>query len=140
MLLADYAQVSEGKLTIVGGGWSTTGPMPTQSAVAAKIEVPWDQANIRHQIVLELKDQDGHPVQFPGPDGAPRPIRIEAALEVGRPPGVLPGTPLDAPMAVNVGPLPLPPGSRFTWQLSIDGLTDEDWCVSFSTRSLSAVL
>ena len=26
MLLADFAQVSDGKLTIVGGGWSLTGP------------------------------------------------------------------------------------------------------------------
>ena len=28
MLLADYAVVSDGKLTIVGGGWSQTGPEP----------------------------------------------------------------------------------------------------------------
>ena len=28
MFLADYAVVSDGKLTIVGGGWSQTGPEP----------------------------------------------------------------------------------------------------------------
>src|SRR4029077_19300015 len=29
MLLADFAQVADGKLTVVGGGWSLTGPEPT---------------------------------------------------------------------------------------------------------------
>jgi hypothetical protein len=31
MLLADFAQVSDGKLTVVGGGWSLTGPDPSRS-------------------------------------------------------------------------------------------------------------
>jgi hypothetical protein len=35
LVLADYAVVSDGKLTIVGGGWSITGPDPAPSAVAA---------------------------------------------------------------------------------------------------------
>ena len=32
MLLADFAQVADGKLTVVGGGWSLTGPEPCRSA------------------------------------------------------------------------------------------------------------
>jgi hypothetical protein len=67
LLLADFAQVSEGKLNIIGGGWSVTGPFPVPSAIAAKIEVPWDQANRRHHIVVELTDEDGHIVSFPFP-------------------------------------------------------------------------
>ena len=35
MLLCDAAQVSDGKLFILGGGWSMTGPDPVPSAVAA---------------------------------------------------------------------------------------------------------
>ena len=38
MLLADAAQVSEGKLHILGGGWSVTGP-PAPSAIALLVEV-----------------------------------------------------------------------------------------------------
>ena len=136
LLLADFAQVSEGKLNIIGGGWSVTGPFPVPSAVAAKIEVPWDEANKRHHILLELKDEDGHPVELPTPpDGSPKPIKVSAELEVGRPPGLAPGTPLDAPMAVNIGPLALTPGRRYSWELSIDGETREDWRVTFSFRA-----
>ena len=39
MLLCDSAQVADGKLYILGGGWSMTGPDPVPSAVALKIDV-----------------------------------------------------------------------------------------------------
>ena len=48
MLLADFAQVADGKLTVVGGGWSLTGPEPTPFGIAILVHVPWDQANRRH--------------------------------------------------------------------------------------------
>jgi len=37
MLLADFAQVSDGKLTVVGGGWSLTGPEPVPFGIAILI-------------------------------------------------------------------------------------------------------
>jgi len=136
LLLADYAQAAEGKLNIIGGGWSVCGPQPTPMAIAIKIEVPWDRTNVKHAIVLELVDADGQLVELPGPEGEGQPVtlRIEGEIEVGRPPGVKPGTPLDAVLAVNIGPVPLPPDSRFAWQLSIGGETDENWRVGFTTR------
>ena len=48
--------------------------------------------------------------------------------------GIEPGTPLELPLAVNSGPLPLEPGSRYEWRLSIDGEGDEDWRLAFSVR------
>jgi hypothetical protein len=45
----DYAVVSDGKLTIVGGGWSQTGPEPASFGIALLILVPWDQANTLHR-------------------------------------------------------------------------------------------
>ena len=45
LMLADYATVSDGKLSIVGGGWSVTGPEPVPFGIALLIQVPWDQAN-----------------------------------------------------------------------------------------------
>jgi hypothetical protein len=134
LLLADYAQAAEGKLNIIGGGWSVCGPQPTPMAVAIKIEVPWDQTNVKHPIVLELVDADGQPIELEGEGGEPVTLRIEGEVEVGRPPGVKPGTPLDAVLAINTGPIPLPPDSRFAWQLSIGGETDENWRVAFTTR------
>ncbi len=133
MLLADAAQAVAGKLFILGGGWSITGPNPVPSAIALKIEVPWDQANRRHDVVLELLNADGQEIRLPTPQGE-QPVAVRGQFEVGRPPGLAPGTPLDATVAVNVGPLPLPPGGRYLWRLSINGETREDWQVAFSTR------
>ena len=44
MLLCDAAQVADGKLFVLGGGWSLTGPDPMPSAIALKIDVGWHEA------------------------------------------------------------------------------------------------
>ena len=44
------------------------------------------------------------------------------------------GTPVDVPIAVNFGPIPLGPGARFTWRFVIDGETLPGGTVSFTTR------
>lgn len=136
LLLADFAQVADGKLTVVGGGWSVTGPEPTPFAIAILVQVPWDQANVRHTLRLELLDADGNAVTMETDDGDEEPILFfdDLVFEVGRPPGLKPGTPLDFPVAVNSGPLPLPAGRRYEWRLSIDGRSDEDWRLPFTTR------
>jgi hypothetical protein len=63
LLLADYAVVSDGKLTIVGGGWSQTGPEPAAFGIGLLIQVPWDQANTRHAFSVELSTRTA-PVSF----------------------------------------------------------------------------
>jgi hypothetical protein len=128
MLLADAAQVAQGKLYILGGGWSVTGPGPVPSAIAIKIDVPWDQANRQHRFEVALFDGDGQPVRV-----EEQPVMIGGQFETGRPPGIPPGTPLDVPLAIALGPLPLGPG-RYEWRCSIDGETREDWNVSFTVR------
>ena len=136
MMLADAAQEVGGKLYILGGGWSLTGPGPAPMAIALKIEVPWDRTNERHQLLLELLDEDGLPIAVQGPDGN-LPLQVTGNLEVGRPPGVKPGTPIDSALAIGFGPVPLEPGRRYQWRLSIDGETAEDWVIGFSTRSVA---
>ena len=135
MILCDSAQAVEGKLYILGGGWSMTGPDPAPMAVAVKIEVPWNEANRHHQFSLELRTQDGLPFSVDGPFGE-QPVQIVGDFEVGRPPGLVEGMALDTTFAINVQPLPLPPGQRFEWRLLIDGKTQPDWHVAFLTRSL----
>jgi hypothetical protein len=53
---------------------------------------------------------------------------------VGRPEGVPEGSPVDVALAVNFSPLPLANDTRFTWRLTIDGDSDDDWQLAFSTR------
>ncbi len=133
LLLADAAQAADGKLYILGGGWSMTGPSPTPSAIAIKIDVPWAQANIRHSFRIVLLDGDGHAVQVPTAEG-PQGVSIEGQFEVGRPPGLTRGTTIDAALALSVPPLPLPPGQRFEWRFTINDEVHEDWSLMFSTR------
>ncbi len=133
LMLADAAQVADGKLNVLGGGWCVTGPTPIPFALAGIIEVPWGQTNRNHVFRFELIDLDGNPVVVQGPEGT-APIVIEGGFEVGRPPGVRSGSYQPIPFALNSGPIPLPPNSHFEWRFSIDGETQEDWRLAFSTR------
>jgi hypothetical protein len=138
MLLADFAQVSDGKLVVVGGGWSMTGPEPVPFGIAILVRVPWDQANAVHRMRLELLDADGAPVLVETDDGeAPILIFDDMTFEVGRPAGIKPGTALDFPVAINSGPLPLEPG-LYEWRLSIDGVMDDDWRLPFTVNAAEA--
>jgi hypothetical protein len=134
MLLADAVQAVNGKLYILGGGWSIIGPEPTPSAIAIKVDVPWDEANTKHRFRLALIDSDGRPVTVPGPIGDLA-VEIVGEFEAGRPPGLKAGTPLDVVLALNIGPLPLHPDSRYVWRIWINEQTREDWEVSFSNRA-----
>ena len=134
MLLADYAVVSDGKLTIVGGGWSQTGPEPATFGIGLLIQVPWDQANTRHTFSVELLDSDGSADRLRGRRGLRPGRRVRWRVRGGRPPGLKPGTPLDFPVAVNSTPLPLEPG-RYEWRLTIDGDSRADWTLPFTVRS-----
>jgi len=136
LLLADYAVVTDGKLTVVGGGWSQTGPEPSAFGIALLIQVPWDQANTLHTFSVELLDADGAEVVVDGEEGD-QAVAFGGEFEVGRPPGIKPGTPLDFPVAVNSSPLPLEAG-RYEWRLTIDGEARTDWTLPFTVRSEEA--
>ena len=137
MFLADYAVVSDGKLTIIGGGWSQTGPEPASFGIGLLIQVPWDQANTPHSFTVELLDADGAAVVLEAPDEEEQAVAFGGEFEVGRPPGLKPGTPLDFPVAMNSTPLPLEPG-RYEWRLTIDKQDRQDWSLPFTVRGEDA--
>ena len=134
MLLCDAAQVADGKLFVLGGGWSIAGPTMGPSALALKLEVPWDQTNVQHHWELFLVDADGQPVVVDTEAGR-QAIEVRGDFEVGRPPGVPMGASLDVPIAVNLPPLPVAPGNRYEWRLTVDGEAREGWGVAFSTMA-----
>ena len=133
MMLADSAQAVGGKLYILGGGWSITGPLPCPSAIAVLVSVPWNETNRKHRVKVELLDPDYRPVLLPTPEGS-RPLAISGDFEVGRPPGIIPGSSIEVPFAFNIGALPLQPDRRYVWKLTIDEKGGDDWQVVFSTR------
>lgn len=122
LVLCDYAtqDSTAGKAHLMGAGWSMTGPAPAPHGIAAFIKVGWTEANEPHKLALRLTDGDGNVVSVPGPAGVQQPLEFPGNLEVGRPPGIPQGSELDALFVLNIGPLPLTPGGRYTWQLEID--------------------
>lgn len=118
MLLCDAAQSVGGKLYILGGGWSQL-QVPEGGALtvalAMKVTIPWDRSNERIPLRVVLVTDQGSPVNLGGMD-----VEARTDLEVGRPPGLTRGTPLDANLALNFVGLPLPAGG-YAWLCEVDG-------------------
>ena len=129
IMVCDAAQVSDGKLNILGGGWTVARvPMP-QSALAIQLQVPWDQANEPVPWTLTLYDADGRPVDMAGTG----PLEMGGVVEFGRPAGLPVGMPLDMPVALTVPPMFLPPFGRFVWRMTLRAETRDEWSASFAT-------
>jgi hypothetical protein len=116
LILCDAAQAESGKIHMLGAGWSITGSPTAPHAVAVLIKIPWDRANQPLSLVLQLLDSDGRSVTLETTDGQ-IPVRSEAKIEVGRPPGIAHGSMLDASFALNVPSLPLAAG-RYEWRVA----------------------
>ena len=95
LIVADGAQVAEGKLYLMGGAWNRLSvsqfPSPAPIAVAIGLLVGWDETNHTHTTRLTIEDEDGHLVLGP----------IELSFEVGRPAGSPAGEEQRVVMAVN---------------------------------------
>lgn len=97
--LANHAEAVNGLLYLSGAGWSdhwrAPGPEnslpPTHLGIGISVLVPWTETNRRHHLVVIVEGEDGG-AEF---------VKAEADLEVGRPPGLPPGTDLRAVLALN---------------------------------------
>lgn len=115
LLLCDWAEDINGKLYIMGGGWSRLRLVqPANMALAAKIDVPWDQTNKRHKVAARLLTEDGEQVLVEG-----QPVAVEGEFEVGRPVGVKTGSTVDAPLTLRFQNLMLPSGG-YEWSFEIN--------------------
>lgn len=119
MLLCDYAQAVGGKLYIVGGGWSILTKVQPRAnmSLAVKLSVPWSRANERIHIEASLVTDQGEEVTQAGEEGD-QPVRAAGDLELGRPPGLRHGTPLDATFVLNFEGLDLDVGG-YVWELRL---------------------
>lgn len=127
LLLCDSAVADpSGKVHMLGAGWTSTGSPTAPSAVVAMIKVPWDRANQKITLELDLLDSDGKSVELPT-DGGTVSLRAAGTVEVGRPPGLAHGSPLPSAFVLNVPSLPLKP-ARYEWRLK---LAEESFVVAF---------
>jgi hypothetical protein len=132
LVLGEYARVSDGKLDVLGAGWVVTGS-PASFGIGILFEAQPGECGGKHTIVLDLVDEDGHPVLVPDSDQPL--VRVEGEIEVIPPPGHTPTLPVVVPLAFNAANAPLPPGRRLEFRLWLDGETNDDWAVAFSTQA-----
>jgi hypothetical protein len=134
-MLADNAQAVGGKLYILGAGWNWTVPgMP--GAVAGIVTVPWNETNRKHVLTFNLVDDSGSAVRVPTPQGTQEPLTIRTEFEVGRPPGVRPGSSFSHPIAINYLALPLQAGRSYEWRWSVNEKSRDDWRLAFEVRQV----
>ena len=130
MLLCDAAVADpSGKLHMLGAGWSVTSTPTAPAAVAVFVKVPWDRTNQKIPLSLYLCDADGTRVEVGGHH-----IGLEQPFEVGRPPGLAPGSMIDTAFQLSLGPLPLDPG-RYQWRLEVGA---DEFAESFEVRAPSS--
>lgn len=132
MFLADSAEVREGLLFILGGGWNAVGPESQPFAIAGLLEVDWEETNAQHAIEFVFEDEDGAPLMIPTAAGD-QPLKLGTTFEVGRPPGSARGSSFNVPLALPFLPIPWTPGRRYLIRVSIGG-TERDR-LSFSVRA-----
>jgi hypothetical protein len=114
LLLADRAEVVQGKLYLIGGGWDRIGlvtlPGPADFDVAVGVLVGYHETNAPHRLEIQLEDEDNNLVAGP----------IRADIELGRPPGLRDGHAQRFQMVLR-GPFALPRTGSYHWALSLDG-------------------
>lgn len=123
LVLANSAEASpNGLIHALGLGWDQTFTPTPPMAIVVMLRVPWDLTNTQLPLEITLIDEDGHePLLGQDPAGNPAPVKIQTDLEVGRPPGVKPGSSLPVNQVLNLGPgLPLMP-KRYEWKLTVSG-------------------
>src|SRR5207245_6149511 len=83
------------------------GPAPSDPGPTLHRDVPPRWRNARSARKPRLLNADSEPIAVPTPDGSEMPVFLEGQFEVGRPPGLKPGTPLDGGFALTMA-VPLP--------------------------------
>ena len=116
-MICDYAEAFNGKLYISGGGWTLRiGAPRLDCSLAVRLAVPWNQANLKHRLLITLLTEDGQEVV----DLLEAPVRIEGEFEVGRPPGLSPGDALTEAFVFRIQGLTISDGV-FVFSLQVNG-------------------
>ena len=95
LLLADRAEVLNGKLYMMGGAWDRRQirdiDAPVSLTIVASVLVPWNLTNEPHRLRIRIEDEDGSPV----------PPEVEATVNVGRPVNATQGQSFRATAVIN---------------------------------------
>ncbi len=117
MLLCDASEAVNGKLYILGAGWTQIAfpNVPFSVSLAVLVEVPWTAANERHDLLLHLLTDDGQTVTIQDNE-----VEAGGEFEVGRPTGMKAGSAINTPLSFRFDGIALAAGG-YVFELSIDG-------------------
>ena len=94
-MLADRAEVLNGKLYMMGGAWDRRHirdiGAPVALTIVVGVLVPWNLTNEPHRLRIRVEDEDGAPV----------PPEVEATVNVGRPANATQGQSFRATAVIN---------------------------------------
>jgi hypothetical protein len=111
LLVADRAEVVNGKLYLMGGSWDRIQPQQfphrMMLGIALGVRIPFAYTDDQHRVAIELLHNDTRMIGF------------EAKLATGRPPGMA-GMDMLVPMAFNI-PIAIPGEGQVTLKAVIDG-------------------
>jgi hypothetical protein len=95
LLLCDYAEIVNGKLYLMGGGWdrydAREAPVNFRLAVAAGVRIGWEETNRPNDVHIIIEDDDGKEL-----------ARIDGTMQVGRPANLPPGSTQLSQIAANL--------------------------------------
>jgi hypothetical protein len=95
LLVCDYAEIVNGKLYLMGGGWDRydAREVPTnfRLAVAAGVRIGWEETNVLNPVRIIIEDDDGKEL-----------ARIDGTMQVGRPANLPPGSTQLSQIAANL--------------------------------------
>ncbi|MGD8684352.1 MAG: hypothetical protein PVG27_10415 [Chloroflexota bacterium] len=110
LLVADRAEVVNGKLYLMGGSWDRIQPQQfphrMMLGIAIGVRIPFAYTDDQHTVAIELLHNDTRMIGF------------EAKLATGRPPGMA-GMDMLVPMAFNI-PVAIPGEGQVTLKAVID--------------------
>ena len=113
LLVADRAEVVNGKLYLMGGSWDRIQPQQfphrMMLGIALGVRIPFAYTDDQHTVAIELLHDDTRMIGF------------EAKLATGRPPGMA-GMDMLVPMAFNI-PVAIPGEGQVVLRAAIDGGT-----------------
>jgi hypothetical protein len=105
LLIADWAEVINGKVYAQGLGWSNTvAGRPMGLAMVCFMRVPFDQTNKKHSAHFQLLTADGKP--YP----SDQPVRVDYQFSIGRLPDMNPNDFNNSPFVVNIQGIVFEPG------------------------------
>jgi hypothetical protein len=115
-LIADAAQVAEGKFYILGGGWErlTVPQLPVTRTVeiATRVIVAWTETNRPLTFELQLMTEDGEALLNPA---------ATPSVTVGRPVHLREGSDQAVPLVLKVNGVSLKQAGRYAFTLTYEG-------------------